>query len=127
MRVHENHASQRTSAPSAPSARTGAMEHPASFRVHAGQFDDAVDSIGANRRCPLHRKVTLDLGELGHEERIGPVNDLRIEIRKWSTAEDGCSVRESWTSWRKLDRIAATRVQPRRIRIWYRVDTAPPP
>jgi len=91
------------------------MEHPAAFRVHPAQVDDAVQSIGANRRCPLHRKVTVDLDELGHEERIGLVNDLRIEIRKWSTAEDGCSVRESWTSWRKFDRIAARRVQPRRI------------
>ncbi|MBV8906773.1 MAG: hypothetical protein JOZ22_24285 [Acidobacteriia bacterium] len=61
----------------------------------------------------MYRKFTVDQDELGHKERIGPVNDLRIEIRKWTTAEDGRSVRESWTSWRKLDRIAATRVQPR--------------
>jgi hypothetical protein len=42
------------------------------------------------------------------------VNDLRIEIRKRSTAANGCSVRESSASWRKLDRIAATRLLPRR-------------
>jgi hypothetical protein len=43
------------------------MEHPAAFRVRAGQFDDAVQSIDANRRCPLQRKATVDLDELGHE------------------------------------------------------------
>jgi hypothetical protein len=30
----------------------------------------------------MHRKFTADLDELGHEERTGPVDDLRIEIRK---------------------------------------------
>jgi hypothetical protein len=60
-----------------------------------GQFDDAVLSIGASRRGPLQRKVTVDLAELGHEERIDPVNDLRIQIRKWSTADHWCSVREN--------------------------------
>jgi hypothetical protein len=63
----------------------------------------------------LHRKVTVVFDELGHEERIEPVNDLRLEIRNWSTAAAGCSVRESSTSWRMVDRIAATQVQPRGI------------
>lgn len=51
----------------------------------------------------------------GREERMEPVNDLRIEIRMRSTAQHGYSVRERSTSWRKLDRIADTGVQPRRI------------
>jgi hypothetical protein len=90
------------------------MEQPAAFRVQPGQLDDAVQSIGANPRFPLHRKVTVDLDEVGGEDRMEPITDLRIETRKWSTAEHGRSDRESSTSWRKLDRIATTRVQPRR-------------
>jgi hypothetical protein len=74
------------------------MEQPAAFRVQPGQFDNAVQSIGANRRCPMYRKVTVDLDELGREERMEPANDLRIEIRKWSTTGHGGSVRESSTS-----------------------------
>src|ERR1039457_3026492 len=38
---------QRTSAPSAPSTGTGAVGHTAASRVQAGQFNDAVQSIGA--------------------------------------------------------------------------------
>jgi hypothetical protein len=90
------------------------VEQPAAFRVQPGQFDDAVQSIGANPRFPLHRKVTVGLAEVGREDRMEPITDLRIETRKWSTAEHGRSVRGSSTSWRKLDRIAATRVQTRR-------------
>jgi hypothetical protein len=35
-------------------------KHPATLRVHAGQFDDAVRDIGAKRQSPLHRKVAAD-------------------------------------------------------------------
>ena len=80
--------------------------HPAAFRVPAGQFDDEVRFKGANRRCPLHRKATWGHEELGREERMEPVNNLRIEIRLRSTACDAYSVRESWSTWRKLDRSA---------------------
>jgi rubrerythrin len=91
------------------------VDDPAAFRVHVDQFDDAVQSIGSVRRCPLHRKVTVDLDELGRGERMESVNDLRIEIRMWRATEHGYSVRGNSTSWRNLDRIAGTLVQPRRI------------
>jgi hypothetical protein len=118
---------QRTSAPSAPSTGTGAVGHTAASRVQAGQFNDAVQSIGANRRCPLHRKATPDLDELGREEPMKPVDTLRIEIHMRSTALHGYSVRDRSTIWRKLNRSAAAWAQPRRFRISYRVDTASPP
>jgi hypothetical protein len=88
--------------------------HPAASRVQAGQFDEAVQSISANRRCALHRKVTSDRDALGREERMKPVDNLRIEIRMRSTAQRGYSVRERSTIWRKLNRGAAGWVQPRK-------------
>lgn len=104
------------------------MEQPAMFRVQPGQFDNAVQSISANRRCPLHRQVTVDLDELGREERREPVNDLRIKIRKWSTAKPECSLRESWTIWRKPRSYRChTGSAKEKFRIWCRVDTASPP
>ena len=56
------------------------MGHSAAFRVLADQFDDDVQSIGANRRCP-RRKATPDRDELG---RLMPElvrrrpNDMRV-------------------------------------------------
>ena len=82
------------------------MGHPAAFRVPAGQFDDEVQSTGANRRCPLHRMATSGHEELGREERMEPVDNLRVEIRLRSTACDVYSVHESWSTWRKIDRSA---------------------
>jgi hypothetical protein len=38
------------------------MEQPVTFRVQPGQSDHVVQSTGANRRYPLHRKVTVDEG-----------------------------------------------------------------
>jgi hypothetical protein len=64
------------------------MEQPAAFRVQPGQFDNAVQSIGANRRCPcIARSQWTSMSWA--EERMEPVNDLRIEIRKWSTTGHG--------------------------------------
>ena len=64
------------------------MGNPAAFRVPAGQFDDEVQSTGSNRRRPLHRMATSGHEELGREERMEPVDNLRIEIRLRSTACD---------------------------------------
>ena len=77
---------------------------------------------------PLHRKVTVDLGELDGEERMEPVNDSRIEIRNRSTAEPDCSVRKSSIIWRKPRSYRChTGSAKEKFRIWYRVDTASPP
>jgi hypothetical protein len=104
------------------------MEQPVTFCVQPGQSDHVVQSTGANRRYPLHRKVTVDLDELGREERMEPVNDLRIEIRKRSTAEPECSVRDSSTIWRKPRSYRCHAGSAKdKFRIWYRVDTASPP
>jgi hypothetical protein len=40
------------------------------------------------------------------EERMEPVNNLRVEIRMRTTAYDVYSVGKSWGSWRKLDSSA---------------------
>ena len=103
------------------------MGHTAASRVQGGQFNDAVQSIGANRRCPLHRKATPDLDELGREERMKPVDTLRIETHMRSTVLHGYSVRDRSTFGASSIVAPPPGLSQGEFRISYRVDTASPP
>ena len=83
---------QRTSAPSAPSAGSGPLEQPATFRVQPDQFDNVVQSTSAQSTIPLYRKVTVDLDGLGREERMEPVHDPPYRDPESEHGEAGLSL-----------------------------------
>jgi hypothetical protein len=69
---------QRMSAPSAPPAGIGTVEYLAAFRLRANRFDDGLQSISFDSRCPLYRNAASGCGGMGSEGGVGPVDDLRI-------------------------------------------------